>query len=178
MGAPEWYALFEWERDGASRYAVIKAIPAVTSKGAAAQEYETVLQKALADGNDYVRCEAFKRWGQLQNERAAAVLAQQIESLLSPKALRTLDNPNNLLCEAVSAAKSVPSNDLIQSLERVLKEAEGGANNDATVLATEALINIGKRNGWKHVGRALTTAQQLGGRPKKLTDSAPRSATR
>lgn len=134
-------AIFEGEEDALTRLAVLWVLREgkLDRRDEAAQR---LLELAVAGTNDYVRAEAIAATAQLGGKGAAAILTVVIEKVLDNKS--GWSNPNNMLCAATRAAIEVAVPDLLEALERVMKET--GTNNSAHHSAAKALRAIAKEN--------------------------------
>jgi hypothetical protein len=147
-------ALFEVEEDPLVRRAVLERL-GPKDKGA----LEKVVAPALSGRNDHVRSAAIAACARIGGEAAVEGLLRAIDAVTAGKS--GWKNPNNVLCDAVAASRSIPDPRFVPALSRVLERND--ANNSASLLAVESLIGIGRKHGMAAVKEPLSRAKDLPG---------------
>jgi hypothetical protein len=147
--------LFGWETDAVVRLAVLEEI----ENRAPDKAMLRLVKQAVEDENDYVRDKAISLLAKLPRQEAASILANMIRRIERRES--GYGNPNNMLCSAAAACATVRDPSLIEPLRSILEKED--ANNNATLLAVEALIAIGHQYRMTMVAEALSKAQHLQG---------------
>jgi hypothetical protein len=147
-----------WEEDPVVRLAALDRI--AEAKRVPAELYPL----AVTAGNDHVRQKVLQILAEAGGPGAAGTVGQVVRKILSDAS--GYANPNNMLCEAMEAAKRIADPGLVPALEAVLEKH--GLRNNATFLAAEALVEIGEKHGTHTVHSALQKASKLQGSARAM----------